>query len=133
MISLSLILLFQSSAFSDLGNIMLEHILDTILESDRARGASSTRTLHLDNNDTRLLFKVNVLDVATILLYERPHTRLDNLFDKLHGLAVVVVDCQVVILRLLGENGLASRVVFRDDRQDFRLDALPLQVINLRH
>ena len=112
---------------------MLEHVFDAVLEGDCTGGTAGARSLHLDQHDAGILHEVYVRYIPAVFLHERPHTGLDDLFDKLDSFTIGIFDSEVVLLSLIREDWLTTCVVLRYHRQNLWLDKLPFKVFYLGH
>ena len=68
----------------------------------------------MDHDDALFFIEVDVLDIAAVFLDERSHACLDNFFDQLDSLTVIIIDGQVVVFHLFCEERLPTCVMFRD-------------------
>lgn len=56
-----------------LGNIVHQHVLDSVLKGNRRAGASRTGSSELHRNGSRVRVETLIEDVASVLLYRWPH------------------------------------------------------------
>jgi hypothetical protein len=119
---------------------MHQHRLNTILQRNSARVASTTSTAQLKHNDT--ILESLQLNIATILLDSGSDSRLEKLLDHTDYLIVIlVVGERILATFLIGVEGaldgrhnrLAGGHGLRDNAEDLGLDVRPLRVAAFRH
>ena len=113
-------------------DIVHKHALNTVLQGDGARVASSASTAELQKD--LAIHETSEFNVATIFLNSRANTSLEQLFNHADNLAVVLVVFQRVLLSwllfaILSCHSVHQRLTRCDglgnQAEDLRLDVGP--------